>query len=119
MKAGAPVRVVFRLRKLKTILPSLKEEVEKCYKSGVVYKISCPCCKACYVGQTIRHTLQRIKEHQRPSAPVGRHLESCNAKITMDDVTILAKTNKSEDYLMTLEALWINELNKTYIKYKG
>ncbi|XP_066913586.1 uncharacterized protein [Clytia hemisphaerica] len=114
--AGAPVKVVFRLRKIKTILPSLKTEIEKCYKSGVVYQILCPCCKACYVGQTNRHTLQRIKEHQRSSSPVGRHLQACNTTITMDDVTILAQTNKSEDYLMTLEALFINELKPTLNK---
>ena len=114
--AGAPVKVVFRLRKIKTVLPSLKAEIEKCYKSGVVYQIICPCCKACYVGQTNRHTLQRIKEHQRASSPVGRHLEACNTTITMDDVIILAQTNKSEDYLMTLEALFINDLKPTLNK---
>ena len=94
----------------------MKAEIEKCYKSGVVYQIICPCCKACYVGQTNRHTLQRIKEHQRASSPVGRHLEACNTTITMDDVIILAQTNKSEDYLMTLEALFINDLKPTLNK---
>ena len=49
-KIKAPVKVVFVLKKLKTLLPSLKPNVEKPYKSGVVYKIECPRCKACYVG---------------------------------------------------------------------
>ena len=49
-KIKAPVEVVFVLKKLKTLLPSLKPNVEKPYKSGVVYKIECPRCKACYVG---------------------------------------------------------------------
>ena len=110
-KCKAPVNVVFTLRKVKHVMPSLKAEIEKPYKSGVVYKITCPCCQACYVGQTNRHILQRLKEHQRSSSPVGNHLASCNVDVTIDDVTILVKTSKSEDYLMTLEALWIKEIH--------
>ena len=36
----APVKVIFVLKKLKTLLPSLKPDVEKAYKSGVVYKLN-------------------------------------------------------------------------------
>ena len=55
--------------------------------------------------------LQRLKEHQRASSPVGNHLETCNAEITIDDVMILASTTKSEDHLMTLEASFILEIH--------
>ena len=74
------------MKKLKTVLPSLKPKVDVPLRSRVVYKITCPCCTACYVGQTIRHLLYRIREHRRPSTPVGAHLT-------------------------TLEALCINEIN--------
>ena len=50
-KAQAPCTVVMTLRKLKTVLPSLKEPVEKMFKSGVVYKIVCPSCTAMSVKQ--------------------------------------------------------------------
>ena len=50
---NAPYRVIFTIRKLKTVLPSLKSQVDKALKSGIVYKISCSRCKSCYVGQTI------------------------------------------------------------------
>ena len=75
----------------------------------VVYKITCPCCTACYVGQTIRHLLYRIREHRRPSTPVGANFRACNDKLTMSDVTIIASSLKTIFHLMTLEALCINE----------
>ena len=59
-KAGAPCNIVMTLRKLKTVLPSLKPPTEKMLKSGVVYKLTCPSCTACYVGETTRH-LQTCK----------------------------------------------------------
>ena len=60
----APCRLVMTLRKLKTVMPSLKPEVESEFRSSVVYKISCPRCQACYVGQTVRHLQTRYKEHK-------------------------------------------------------
>ena len=48
-KCKAPCTIVMTLRKLKTVLPSLKPSVDKMFKSGVVYKIMCSRCKACYV----------------------------------------------------------------------
>ena len=45
-KINAPCNVVMTLRKLKTVLPSLKPPVDKMLKSGVVYKITCPRCSA-------------------------------------------------------------------------
>ncbi|XP_066911760.1 uncharacterized protein [Clytia hemisphaerica] len=49
-KLKAPCRVIFTLKKLKTVLPSLKSSVEKSLKSGVVYKITCPRCNSCYMS---------------------------------------------------------------------
>ena len=39
-KTGVPVKIVFTLRKLKTVTPSLKEPVDMNLKSGVVYKLT-------------------------------------------------------------------------------
>ena len=49
-KIKAPCNVIMTLRKLKTVLPSLKPPVEKVLRSGVVYKIECAVCSAAYVG---------------------------------------------------------------------
>ena len=60
-----PCKVIFTLKKLKMDLSSLKPPVEKCFKSRVVYKIWCSQCNSCYVGQTSRHVITRLKEHKR------------------------------------------------------
>ena len=113
-KLNTPCTVVMTMRKLKTILPSLKPAVEKRIRSRVVYTFQCPCCEACYVGATTRHICTRLREHLKPSAVVGKHLKACGArKITIEEVEILATSMKSENHLFTLEALFIRERNPT------
>ena len=109
-KANAPCSVVMTLRKLKTVLPSLKPTVPKMLKSGVVYQITCPSCQARYVGETTRHLQTRIKEHEQRAGPMKKHLASCNTHLTTEDVDILKATARGEAFLLTLEALFIREL---------
>ena len=109
-RCGAPCNIIFTLRKLKTVLPSLKPAVEKALKSGVIYQIQCAVCQAAYVGQTSRHLMTRLKEHRRPSAPVNKHLQSCGASCDLDATTILATTARGKAYRLTLEALFIEEI---------
>ena len=109
-KSGAPVQTIITIRKLKTMLPSLKAPVAKPYKGWVVYQIICSRCKSCYVGQTARHLLSRIREHRNANTPVGSHFDNCNVELTMDDVKIIARSNKSEFHLMALEALCIQAI---------
>ena len=61
-KLKVPCKIIFTSKKLKMDLPSLKPPVEKCLKSRVVYKICCSRCQSCYVGQTIRHLITRLKD---------------------------------------------------------
>ena len=113
-KVSAPIRSVLTLRKLKTVMPSLKPPVPQQLRSRVVYKIECPGCQASYVGCTIRHLHARIAEHRNPNKPVGGHFANCmSGKPEWDDVNILSSTPRSVDYLLTLEALYIHELNPT------
>ena len=86
-RMDAPCKVISTIKKLKTVLPSLKSPIEKTMKSRVVYQINCSRCGACYVGQTGRHLITRMKEHKR-SGPVGNHLKDCNVELTMDIVDI-------------------------------
>ena len=106
----APCRVIMTLRKLKTVMPSLKPPVEKALRSGVVYQISCPRCKACYVGQTGRHLTTRFKEHQSKKGPVKTHFSECGVPLELDMVEILASSQRSEQHRLTLEALFIREI---------
>ena len=109
-KSSAPCTIVMTLRKLKTTMPSVKPPVEKHLRSGVVYKIDCASCQAAYVGQTSRHLLTRIKEHRKPSAAVGKHMKWCKASCTLENISILASTARGITHLLTLEALYIEEL---------
>ena len=109
-KIGAPCIVVMTLRKLKTVMPSLKTPVEKRLRSRIVYKMNCPRCDACYVGCTIRHWQTRFGEHMKPSQPMKKHLKQCYTSITLADTEILAACSRSEAYLLTLEALYIDEV---------
>ena len=80
-KAEAPCTVVFTLRKLRSVLPSLKPSVPKNLRGSVVYKLKCPRCAACYVGQTDRHFCTRLTEHQqKKDQPVYKHFQKCGKK---------------------------------------
>jgi len=108
-KINAPCTMVMTLRKLKTALPSLKPPTEKILKSGIVYEIQCPRCKACYVGQTGRHLQVRLKEHLLRDGPVKTHYNKCSRTIAEEHVRILHTTTRDERFLLTLEALYIRE----------
>ena len=109
-KANAPCRIIFKLRKLKTVLPSLKPPTDKMLKSHVVYQIKCTGCNASYVGQTTRHITTRLSEHRSRKGPVKDHFIKCEKDIDNDCVKILDSTTKSDSYLLTLEALWIRDI---------
>ena len=109
-KINAPCRIVMTLRKLKTVLPSLKNPVEKMMKSNVVYNITCPRCQSCYVGQTRRQLQRRFSEHLS-RGPVKTHMEGCNVTIDHRNIDIIGSTTRGEKSLLTLEALYQRTLN--------
>ena len=109
-RSNAPCMIVMTLRKLKTILPSTKPPLEKMLRSGIVYKLKCPRCDACYVGQTSRHLQSRFREHINNSGPMKTHLKKCRTELSEEDAQVLTSTSRGEVFLMTYEALWIREL---------
>ena len=118
LRLEAPCKIVYTTRKLKTVLPSLKPQIDKPLRSNIVYLVSCPRCHSRYVGQTVRHLTTRFKEHKR--SPVGKHFR--NRELTIDNFSIIAKSSKNEQHLMTLEALLIKDLKpelNTKDKYKS
>ena len=112
-KLETPCTIIMTLRELKTVLPSLKPPVERMLRSGVVYKLKCPRCSACYVGQTSQHLQSRFREHLNNQGPMKSHLSQCHVTIKEEDVEILQSTSKGDAYLLTLEALHIQELKPT------
>ena len=86
-------------------MPSLKPPVEKMFRRGLVYQLTCPGCDARYVGETCRHMLARFKEHTQKMGPMKKHLQECLATLTEDHVEILQMTSRREEFLLTLEAL--------------
>ena len=110
-KINAPCQPVLTLRKLKTVMPSLKPAVDKPVRNHIVYRITCPRCKMCYIGACTRCLNVRFGEHKKPSQVMGKHLRKCDAinEISLEHVDILASTTRSEQFLFTLEALWQKE----------
>ena len=111
----APVLPVITIRKIRTFVSTLKAKVPDEIASRVVYKITCPSCHACYVGQTDRHSCTRFGEHKtRRSEPVRKHFEPCAKRLaSFSDMNILHRTTKSIAFLETLEALYIREIKPT------
>ena len=110
---GAPIQSVLTLHKIRSYMPSLKCAVPRLLESRVVYKLSCPRCRACYVGRTSRHLLTRFGEHKTKKAqPVLKHFTACGlSKPSIEDIEILACASKGHLQLATLEALFIREIN--------
>ena len=41
----------------------MKDSVPRELRSRVIYKFTCACCNACYIGETGRHFSTRVREH--------------------------------------------------------
>ena len=99
------------MRKLKTVLPSLKSSTKEILRSRVVYKLAYPGCNTCYVGQSTRHLLTRFREHKNDkSAPVFKHFQEClGTRPNVEDIEVLYKGPKNYETL-AIEALFIREI---------
>ena len=102
-------QIIFKTRKLKTCLPSLKTSLARELRTKVVYKLTSSGCNSTYVGQTVRHLATRVDEHRKGDSAVGQHLLECNkevggtAELKSEIIDQTANTHK----LLTLEALHI------------
>ena len=52
----------------------------------------------------------RFREHINNQGPMKHHSTKCRTPVTTENVEILASTSRGEGHLMTLEALYIQEL---------
>ena len=95
-----------------------KDRLPKGCESSVVYKFSCASCGASYIGSTLRNLHSRVHQHLGKSirtgkflvspdpSPIREHSLSCDTPVTLDDFSILGRTNHTPD-LRVLESLHI------------
>jgi len=89
------LNVVFTVpKKLNCVIKRGKDNIDIFKKTDIVYKINCSDCDAVYIGQTKRHLLTRIKEHQanirkRSHLVVSKHRSSLSHDFNWSNSEIL------------------------------
>ena len=82
---------------------------KKCFQRGVVYEVTCKQCQSSYIGSTIRHLHDRIKEHfNDPKSSVFSHFSTCSDRNIV--VNIIARSRDTVN-LRLLEAIYIKSKN--------
>ena len=74
---------------IRSHLMHLKDKIPMEEKAGLVYLIQCGDCNAKYVSETKRKLNKRIKEHHKPSSPVGHHIQYNDHTFEKDNVKVL------------------------------
>ena len=71
------IKLVFTTFKLRNIF-SVKDSVPRELRSRVIYKFTCACCNACYIGETGRHFSTHVCEHlsSDKSSHISKYLQS-------------------------------------------
>ena len=108
-------------------LPSFfpfKDRTSVLVRSRVVYKYTCQCCGALYLGQTARHLHTRISEHTRvspltgkkrattlfPTSSIQAHTCQTNYTISPNDFSIISSCRSSSNFeLLIRESLLISK----------
>ena len=110
------IKVTFRpLTSLRRVLSHPKDPTPLLSQSGVVYRIGCLVCDACYIGQTSHTLIQRLKEHRRAvenrdcqSSALAEHSSLTGHRIDWDGITVLGRhTNLRQRCL--LESWYIHQ----------
>ena len=105
------IKLVFTTFKLRNIF-SVKDSVPRELRSRVIYKFTCACCNACYIGETGRHFSTRVREHLSldKSSHIFKHLQSserCHQSCSADCFEILDSA-PTKFQLKLKEAMHIN-----------
>ena len=110
------IRVSFRpFSTLRSVLSHPKDHTPLLSQSGVVYRVGCLGCDACYIGQTGRTLSQRLKEHQRAvenrdcqSNALAEHSSRTGHRIDWDGVTVLGRHSDQRQRCL-LESWFIHQ----------
>ena len=105
------IKLVFTTFKLRNLF-SVKDSVPRELRSRVIYKFTCACCNACYIGETSRHFSTRVREHlsSDKSSHIFKHLlssERCRQSCSTDCFEILDSA-PTRFQLKLKEAMHIN-----------
>ena len=105
------IKLVFTTFKLRNLF-SVKDSVPRELRSRVIYKFTCACCNACYIGETGRHFTTRVREHlsSDKSSHIFKHLlssECCRQSCSADCFEILDSA-PTKFQLKLKEAMHIN-----------
>ena len=84
---------------MKNELCRLKDRRTVGERAGVVYKLGCGDCNACYIGETGRQVDDRMTEHKRDienkkaNSKVFEHVQSTGHVFDFDNVSVLDHCN--------------------------
>ena len=98
------IKLVFTTFKLRNLF-SVKDSVSRELRSRVIYKFTCACCNACYIGETGRHFSTRVREHL--SSDKSSHIFNCRQSCSADCFEILDSA-RTKFQLKLKEAMHIN-----------
>ena len=94
-----------------------KDKQPKLNQSNLIYRYTCECCKAFYIGKTERQLGMRISEHMgvsvrtgntlkvQPHSDISDHCKKCQTNVSPDNFTI-ENSHQSEKGLLILESLY-------------
>ena len=118
------LRFIFQSgRRLSGFFP-FKDRTPMLMRSRVVYKYTCQCCGALYLGQTRRHLHTRISEHMGvspltgkkrattsfPTSSIQAHTRQTNHAISPKDFSIISSCRSSSNFeLLIHESLLISK----------
>ncbi|WP_317582632.1 hypothetical protein, partial [Streptococcus pyogenes] len=106
------LRVIFKSGRRLSSFFKFKDSIPKLMRSNVVYKYTCRCCGASYIGQTQRLLHTRISEHLGVSPLTGKtrscsspssvlsHILSTKHKSSSDDFSIISSCNAPFELLI-------------------
>ena len=101
--------------KLKDFLVNCRYKHDALDQYNVIYKFKCVAnANIVYVGKTNRRLSQRIKEHQKCTSPIGRHILECDMCTNCNNISDCFEIiGQSNDYLKLSiqEAIYIRKLN--------
>ena len=112
---GINIKEAFKTAKVGNYFP-LKDQIDKFYRSCIVYKFQCPGDPDTqYIGETERQLFIRIKEHTRPTnSAVFSHIEqskTCLNHYNIFNCFDVIKFCKNRNILLAVEVVMIKKSN--------
>ena len=112
LRSGFPSEMYLTARSIHSSRGMLVNKLPRELRSRVIYKFTCACCNACYIGETGRHFSTRVREHlsSDKSSHIFKHLlssERCRQSCSTDCFEILDSA-PTKFQLKLKEAMHIN-----------